>query len=51
MGGRMCKLDKAKRSYQEAVDNEGIEQLAAYGFDVCVILFSFFFSESYINDR
>lgn len=41
----MCKLDKAKMSYQEAVDNKGIEQLAAYGFDVCV---SF---ESYINDR
>jgi hypothetical protein len=29
------KLDKAKKAYQEAYGNEEVEQLAAYGYEVC----------------
>lgn len=28
------KLEKAKKAYQEAYDNEEVEQLAAYGYEV-----------------
>lgn len=36
------KLDKAKRAYQEAYDNEEIEQLAAYGYEVRQLILSYF---------
>jgi transcriptional regulator of NAD metabolism len=36
------KLDKAKRAYQEAYDNEEIEQLAAYGYEVRQFIVSYF---------
>lgn len=30
------KLDKAKRAYREAYENEELESLAAYGYEVCI---------------